>query len=126
SACDSRRTSPMPAQAHRWQEPLPRTTHDKGEESIAVIGMACRFGGSATDLNSYWHLLKTGGSVVGDCPPGRWDSDHPYLQSEMFRESASGPCGAFLTDMERFDEAFFGLSAREAVHMDPQQRLLLE
>ncbi len=113
--------SPKPAPEPR---PAPRRTRSN-DEPIAVIGLACRFAGQAGDLGGFWKLLEAGGSVVGTCPPGRWDGDDVF-PAEMVEESEGGPCGAFLDDVGRFDAGFFGLSDEEAERIDPQQRLLME
>ncbi|MGD3111883.1 acyltransferase domain-containing protein [Streptomyces sp. YGL11-2] len=69
-----------------------------GEEHIAVIGMAVRFG-QAADLHAYREQLRTTEGV---------DTNRP------------------LADPYAFDNRFFGISPRESVILDPQQRLLLE
>ncbi|MFI9194271.1 type I polyketide synthase, partial [Streptomyces californicus] len=81
--------------------------------AIAIVGMACRLP-SAPDPTAYWAMLRDGVSAIGDAPAGRWDSDAPSSR------------GGFLPEVDRFDPAFFGISAREAMAMDPQQRLVLE
>ncbi|MGW2182853.1 type I polyketide synthase [Streptomyces sp. NPDC001732] len=80
-------------------------------EPVAVIGMACRLPG-AGDPEAYWSLLSEGREAVGAT-----SADH---------RASGGRKGAFLSDVDRFDAAFFGISPAEAAAMDPQQRLVLE
>ena len=95
-------------------------------EPIAIVGMGCRFPGGVHDPESYWQLLLDGVDAIGPVPAGRWDTD------ALFDEDPDAPGklyvarGGFLDDIDRFDAAFFGISAREAISLDPQQRLLLE
>jgi acyl transferase domain-containing protein len=81
------------------------------DEPIAIVGLGCRFAGGADSPEEFWRILRDGMDVVTGVPPGR---------------GLSGGWGSFLPDVDRFDPAFFGISAREAVSMDPQQRLFLE
>ncbi len=92
---------------------------------IAVIGMACRFPGAETPA-TLWDLLAAGRDAVGPIPADRWDAEawHSRDPDEpgriAFRE------GGFISDVDAFDAARFGIAAREAAGMDPQHRLLLE
>ncbi|WP_424184827.1 beta-ketoacyl synthase N-terminal-like domain-containing protein [Actinokineospora sp. G85] len=88
-------------------------------EPVAVVGMACRFPGGATDPDAFWRLLRDGVDATTPVPAGRWDPDRA--------EGVLAGRGGFLAEpVDRFDAAFFGISAREAEAMDPQHRLLLE
>src|SRR5690606_27887580 len=87
-------------------------------EPIAVVGLACRFPGGASDPDRYWRLLDGGVDAVREVPPGRIARDPAFPEPP-------GPA-ALLDDVARFDAELFGISAREAERMDPQQRLLLE
>src|SRR5262249_31216015 len=84
---------------------------------VAIIGVACKLPG-ANDPNQYWHLIRSGISMIREFPSGRAsavEADRPgYLK------------GGFVEDVDAFDAAFFGISPREALAMDPQQRLFLE
>ena len=97
-----------------------------GDDSIAIIGIGCRFPGGASDPERFWRLLVEGRDAITDVPPDRWDVDafydpDPEVAGRMYTRR-----GGFLEGVDRFDAAFFGISPREAVSMDPQQRLLLE
>ena len=87
------------------------------QDSVAIIGMACRFPG-ASGVAEFWRRLREGADEVTRGRPG-----------EPIAGSAPGAAeswGAYLPDLDRFDAAFFGVPPHEAELVDPQQRLLLE
>ena len=87
--------------------------------------MACRFPG-ALDIGSFWQLLKDGGNSISEWVPG---SGHERF-SQLFPDEAvrSEGCrfGAFVDDIDQFDDSFFRISPVEASLLDPQQRMMLE
>src|SRR3954451_18943565 len=95
-------------------------------EPIAIIGMACRFPGGASDTESFWKLLHDGFDAVTPVPRERWDADAYYDPSPGTSGKMVTREGAFLPKVDEFDCQFFGISPREAVCLDPQHRLLLE
>ncbi|GBQ91062.1 beta-ketoacyl synthase [Gluconacetobacter johannae DSM 13595] len=98
---------------------------DNPEEPIAIIGASCRLPG-ATDLAGLWQLLDEERESVRPIPENRFplrDFWHPR-RGEPGKFYATH--AATLDNVELFDAAFFGISAREARQIDPQQRLLLE
>ena len=95
-------------------------------EPIAIVGMACRFPGGATDPERLWALLRDGVDVVGPVPRDRWDTDALYSPDPDAPGKLYMREGAFLERVDEFDPALFGISPLEASTMDPQQRLLLE
>nr|VFJ43004.1 MAG: Acyl transferase domain-containing protein [Candidatus Kentron sp. DK] len=84
------------------------------DEPIAIIGMGCRFPKAKTP-EEFWAVLRNGVDAITGIPASRW----PPTEKEV-------PWGGFIDDVDQFDPAFFGLSAREAEIIDPQQRLTLE
>src|SRR5579871_1558443 len=54
-------------------EALERSRH----EPVAIIGMACDFPG-ASDLESFWRLLRDGVNAVTEVPPNRWNVEDYY------------------------------------------------
>ncbi|WGF87503.1 SDR family NAD(P)-dependent oxidoreductase [Marinivivus vitaminiproducens] len=95
-------------------DPAPARRDDPQGQTVAVIGMAGRFG-SAPDLDAYWRLIEAGDSCLAEMPDRRW----PQVPGRRRR-------GGFLPDEDRFDPLFFRISPTEAALMDPQQRLFLE
>lgn len=83
------------------------------KESIAIIGMGCRFPQSS-HLYEFWNKLREGVDTIGQLP---------YDRSAKVR---SNERGGFLEQADQFDAEFFGIPAKEAIAIDPQHRLLLE
>lgn len=95
-------------------------------DPIAIVGIACRFPGGATDPRSFWDLLRHGVDAISEVPADRWNA------SRFHHPDASAPgrivsrWGGFVSNPESFDASFFGIAPREAARMDPQQRWLAE
>jgi acyl transferase domain-containing protein/acyl carrier protein len=97
------------------------------KREIAIVGMACRFPGPASDLSGYRRLLERGEVGIGPIPPERWDSDAYFDPSPRARGKSYSRHGGFQrAPLLGFDAAFFGISPNEAWPMDPAQRMLLE
>ncbi|MEU5589881.1 SDR family NAD(P)-dependent oxidoreductase [Streptomyces chrestomyceticus] len=96
------------------------------DDPVAIVGMACRFPGGATNPAEFWQMLASGGDGIGPFPDNRgWPADVVDSDPDAVGKSLVGE-GGFLYDAAEFDAEFFGTSPREALAMDPQQRLLLE
>jgi hypothetical protein len=59
--------------------PLDSSNIHKGEsvESIAIVGMACRFPG-ANSIGEFWDNLVSGRNSLSRVPSSRWDADAFY------------------------------------------------
>jgi acyl transferase domain-containing protein/thioesterase domain-containing protein/SAM-dependent methyltransferase/acyl carrier protein len=90
-----------------------------------VIGIGCRFPG-ADGPDAFWRLLRNGVNAITEVPGQRWDADELYDPRPSTPGKMNTRWGGFLSDVDRFDAAFFRISPREARRVDPQQRLLLE
>ncbi len=93
-----------------------------GEEPIAVIGMAGRFPG-ARSVEQFWDNLCAGRDGITVFSDAELD---PALSPELLTDPCYVKARGVIDDVDRFDAAFFGISAREAELMDPQQRIFLE
>lgn len=91
-------------------------------EPIAVIGLAARLPG-ATGLDQFWDNLVNGVESLRRFSPEELRS---VGDAEAFGDDELVAVSGALDDVESFDAAFFGLSAREAELTDPAQRLFLE
>lgn len=81
------------------------------KESIAIIGIGCRFP-SANNPNDFWQVLRNGVDTITEAP-----NDRQIVLSGW---------GGFLNRIDKFDAEFFGIPHQKAVTIDPQHRLLLE
>lgn len=95
-------------------------------EPIAIVGIGCRFPGSANSADALWELLLAGTDAVTEVPPDRWDVDALYDPDPAAVGKMYTRWGGFVDHIQTFDHAFFGITPREARNMDPQQRMLLE
>jgi acyl transferase domain-containing protein len=114
---------------------------------IAIIGMACRFPGEATNVENFWNMLTSKRDAWTEVPKERFNVDafyHPdpdrngsvsailiVIQPRelqlTFDMKFNSRGGYFLSqDISAFDAQFFSISPAEAKSMDPQQRILLE
>ncbi len=104
----------------------PTRTSSASDEPIAIIGMACRLPGGATEPEAFWELLMSEVDAIGEVPADRWDVNAFYDPDPQARGKMTTKTGGFITGAYDFDPGFFGISATEAEAMDPQHRLLLE
>ncbi|MGW4367101.1 thioester reductase domain-containing protein [Nocardia takedensis] len=95
-------------------------------EPVAVIGIGCRLPGDVCDADEFWELLVTGGSGVGEVPAERWSVEEVFDADPGAAGRTYSRHGGFVTGVEEFDAALFGVSPREAAAMDPQHRMMLE
>ncbi|KAL8729519.1 MAG: hypothetical protein Q9166_004691 [cf. Caloplaca sp. 2 TL-2023] len=102
----------------------PEASYQYPADSIAVVGMACRFP-DANNVEQLWDLISSGRSTVERIREDRVSMRFRALQDHQ-RDSRQSFYGNFIDRPDGFDHAFFGINPREAVYMDPQQRLLLE
>lgn len=93
-----------------------------GSAGIAIIGMASRTPGAA-DVETFWQNLVAGREGIRHF--GLNDVD-PSVPETVRNRPNFVPAHGMLDNVDRFDAAFFGISAREATMLDPQQRLMLE
>lgn len=90
-------------------------------DDIAIIGMAGRFP-DADDVDALWRNLAAGHESAGPVPEQRWPR-RGALAADTRHYTA---VGAFIADVDAFDNTFFGITPLEAERMDPQERLFLQ
>ncbi|MES2350365.1 MAG: SDR family NAD(P)-dependent oxidoreductase [Pseudomonadota bacterium] len=97
------------------------------DEPIAIIGLHGMLPGAA-DLDAFWQQLKQGQDMIDIVPASRWNYRDFDPAEAGVPEHGAIYCkwGAFLDDYDKFDPAFFNISAEEARSVDPQERLFLQ
>jgi polyketide synthase PksN len=92
------------------------------DNSIAVVGISCRFPGSG-DHREFWRNL-----LAGNAGTSSWSAEELRalgVPDELVARSGYVPHRSVIDGKAEFDPAFFGISPRDAELMDPQGRLLL-
>lgn len=95
-------------------------------EPIAIVGIACKFPGGVQSAQDFWNVLVRGEDVLREVPRERWNIDEYYNKDSSVPGTMYARRGGWLSDIDKFDARFFGISGPEATAMDPQQRLLME
>ncbi len=81
----------------------------RGDERIAIVGMACRFPG-APDAEAFWAQLRSGADLVTKGRP-----DGLFVDAET---EAARPFGGYVEGLDRFDAGFFRIAPVEAELLD--------
>lgn len=90
-------------------------------ESIAIIGMACRFPG-ADSIASYWDNLCRGVDSITTIPEDRWNYNEHFHPNEILSGKTNSKWGGFIHSINQFDAHFFNIAPQEAKAIDPQHR----
>ncbi|AFX99663.1 ptzD [Candidatus Endolissoclinum faulkneri L2] len=101
------------------------TTDSLANEAVAIIGIAARYP-KADSVKDFWKLICDGRSAISEVPTDRWSVEENIATLTDPSQCSAVRWGGFISDVDRFDPLFFGLSPKEAEVMDPQQRLFLE
>ncbi len=94
-------------------------------ESIAIVGIGCRFPG-ADNPDAFWDLLSRGQNAISDIPAERWDVEEFYDGHLESPGKMVTRVGGFLPQVKGFDAQFFEMLQTEVQRLDPHQRLVLE
>ncbi|KAL2808476.1 hypothetical protein BJX63DRAFT_439379 [Aspergillus granulosus] len=108
-------------------EPTPQytTPRSPAQAKLAIVGMACRLPGGATDLEQFWEILEKGLDVSRQIPADRFDIETHYDPTGKQLNKTMTQYGCFIDEPGLFDAPFFNMSPREAQVVDPQMRLAL-
>ena len=99
---------------------------DQGDsQPIAIVGISARFP-AAGSKEEFWRNQRAGRNCIGEVPPERWRWQDVFGDPLRERAKTSSKWGGFLSGLDLFDPAAFGISPYEAELIDPQHRLFLK
>ena len=88
-------------------------------ESIAIIGMVCRFPGGADSLDKFWDVLTNGKDTTSDVQGDRWDIERFYDPDKSKPGKTYTIHGGFLDNIDQFDAAFFWYFTKRSGFFSP-------
>jgi|GEM_PF-5863427 len=97
----------------------------ENNDDIAIVGYAGQLP-NANSLEQFWLNIMAGVDGITEVPAFRWNWQDHYSKDLRDTNKSPSKWGGFISDIDHFDAAFFGISPQEAKLMDPQQRLLLQ
>jgi amino acid adenylation domain-containing protein len=93
-----------------------------GTGDVAIVGMAGRVP-KAPDCQTLWRHLCEGVEAITTWERANLD---PLISQDLRQNPNYLPARGIVDGIEEFDEAFFGITPKEAKFMDPQLRLFLQ
>lgn len=73
------------------------------QSKIAIVGMACRLPGGATDTEKFWDILEKGLDVHRKIPADRFDVESHYDPNGKRMNASHTPYGCFIDEPGLFD-----------------------
>ncbi|MFA9421933.1 MAG: SDR family NAD(P)-dependent oxidoreductase [Sedimentibacter sp.] len=96
-------------------------------DSIAIVGMSCRFPQGGNSPEEFWNLLVHGVDAIGDVPEERWEVEKYFSADDKEEGKMYCKKGGFLNvPIDQFDPKFFNISPKEVAEIDPHHRILIE
>ncbi len=92
-------------------------------ESIAIVGLSCRFPG-AMNVEEFWQNLCDGVESISFFTNEELEAEG--VDPALLRDPNYVKAHGYLENVDLFDASFFGFTPREAEITDPQHRLFLE
>lgn len=107
---------------------MPSAAGNGARAPIAIIGLACRFPGDASNPSKFWDLLKEGREAYSE-RTNRYNEDaFHYPGGDNRRQNVLPVKGGYMLKQDPYawDAAFFNITAAEAIAFDPKQRIAME